>query len=67
MFRVAGLQRSGSLRGGVATLDLRGIRPGTHRLRLQVSDRQEAKNTENVAGLLPNTGVVETTVRIPGR
>ena len=67
VFRVAGLQRSGSLRGGVVTLDLRGIRPGTHRLRLQVSDRQEAKNTENVAGLLPNTRVVQTTVRITGR
>ena len=29
--------------------------PGTHRLRLRVSDYQESKNTENVARILPNT------------
>ncbi|MCC6224450.1 MAG: S8 family serine peptidase [Thermoleophilia bacterium] len=46
----------------VVILDVSGLRPGSHRLRLRVSDRQELKNTENVAGLLPNTRVVETEI-----
>jgi hypothetical protein len=32
----------------------RKLTPGTHRLRVRVSD-QEAKNTENVGPILPNT------------
>ena len=31
------------------------LAPGTHRLRLRVSDYQETKNTENVGPILPNT------------
>ncbi len=59
-----GPPRAGMLdrRRHVAILDVSDLRPGRHRLRLQVSDRQELKNTENVAGLLPNTTVVETTI-----
>lgn len=59
-----GPPRAGTLhrKRHVAILDVSGLRPGRHRLRLQVSDRQELKNTENVAGLLPNTTVVETTI-----
>jgi hypothetical protein len=64
-FRIAGRERRGTLRAGVATLDVSGIRPGSHRLWLQVSDRQEQKNTENVPGILPNTRLVDTTIRIP--
>ncbi len=64
-FRVdGGAERSGRLVGGKVVLPLRGVRPGNHRLTLVVSDRQEAKNTENVPQILPNTRVVETTVRI---
>jgi hypothetical protein len=33
---------------------------GRHRLRVQVSDYQESKNTENVARILPNTRIVST-------
>jgi subtilisin family serine protease len=52
-------------RRDVAVLDVSRARQGRHRLLLQVSDRQEAKNNENVAEILPNTRVVETIVRIP--
>ena len=38
-----------------------GSPPGTHRLRLRVSDYQEAKNTENVGPILPNTRWLTTT------
>ena len=61
-----GFTRQGWLdRRGLAVLDVSDARPGLHRLRLQVSDRQEAKNNENVASILPNTRVLETTIRIP--
>jgi len=39
--------------------------PGMHRLELRVSDRQEAKNNENVPHMLPNTRVVMATIRVP--
>ncbi len=38
--------------------------PGTHRLRMRVSDYQEAKNTENVARILPNTRTTTFTFRV---
>ena len=53
------------VRRSLAALDLSDARSGPHRLRLQVSDRQEAKNNENVARILPNTRVVEVTIRVP--
>jgi branched-chain amino acid transport system permease protein len=46
---------------GVVTISTRGLQPGTHRLRLRVSDYQEAKNTENVGPILPNTRWLTTT------
>ena len=58
---------SGRLAGGLAVLKLPSLRPGRHRLLLSVSDRQEAKNNENVARILPNTRVVETTFVVPAR
>ena len=50
---------------GTATIDLGKSRPGRHRLVILASDRQEAKNTETVAGIRPNTGVLETWVTVP--
>ena len=41
-----------------------GLTPGTHRVRLRVSDYQETKNTENVARILPNTRTLSTTFTI---
>jgi hypothetical protein len=51
--------RSGTIR--IATLELR---PGRHRLRLQLSDHQETRNDENVSSILPNTRVLNTTFTI---
>jgi subtilisin family serine protease len=60
-----GFWRSGSLAGDIATLPVAFARPGMHRLELRVSDRQEAKNNENVPRMLPNTRVVMATIRVP--
>jgi subtilisin family serine protease len=62
-----GLWRSGRLAGSTATLPVAFAGPGRHRLELRVSDRQEAKNNENVARILPNTRVVLATIRVRGR
>jgi subtilisin family serine protease len=50
---------------GLVALDVSGVRPGRYRLVLRVSDRQEAKNNENVASILPNTRTLTTAIRIP--
>lgn len=57
--------QAGRLSGGVAVLELPSLRPGRHRVVLSVADRQEAKNNENVARILPNTRVVRTTFVVP--
>ncbi len=52
---------------GRATILLDGrLRPGRHRLLLEVSDYQEAKNSESVRGILPNTRVLRATFRVTG-
>ena len=53
-----------SYRDGVISVGTRGLSRGTHRLRLQVSDYQETKNTENVGPILPNTRFLSTTFRV---
>jgi hypothetical protein len=45
-------------RGGRVRIPIGSLRGGRHRVVLQVSDRQEAKNMENVPRVLPNTTVV---------
>jgi subtilisin family serine protease len=52
-----------SYRDGVVSVATQGLEPGTHRLRLRVSDVQESKNTENVARILPNTRWITATFR----
>jgi subtilisin family serine protease len=54
-----------SLWRGVVSVDIRALRSGNYPLVLQVSDRQEAKNDENVAGVLPNTRRLRGTIRVP--
>jgi len=49
---------------GIVSIATSALRRGTHRLRLRVSDYQEAKNTENVARILPNTRWLTATFRI---
>jgi hypothetical protein len=51
-------------RPGVISVSTAALSPGTHRLRLRVSDYQEAKNTENVARILPNTRTLVVTFRV---
>jgi subtilisin family serine protease len=60
--------RTGRLSGRVAVLALpERLRPGPHRLLLSVSDRQEAKNNENVPRILPNTTVLRASFVVPAR
>jgi hypothetical protein len=49
-------------RRGVVSIATSRLAPGPHRLRVRVSDYQEAKNTENVARILPNTRTLTTTI-----
>ena len=51
---------------GVVSISTRNLAPGTHRLRLRVSDVQESKNTENVARILPNTRWLTATFHVRG-
>ena len=52
------------LHSGVIAFSTSGLAPGGHRLRLRVSDYQEAKNTENVGPILPNTRTLRITFRV---
>lgn len=54
---VDGRERTERVRAGVLRISTRGLRPGVHRLRIQISDYQESRNTENVPAILPNTRV----------
>ncbi len=58
---VDGRQRPRAVRGGVVRIATGALTRGRHTLRLQVSDFQETRNTENVARILPNTRVLRTT------
>jgi subtilisin family serine protease len=50
------------LAAGAVRVPLQGLRRGRHTLRVTVSDRQEAKNMENVGPILPNTRTLTTSV-----
>jgi len=60
---VDGDTRSVRLARGIASVDVQGLRRGTHTLAFTVSDYQEAKNMENVTRILPNTRVLRATIR----
>jgi hypothetical protein len=62
--RLDGRSVRATYRGGVVSVPTNGLDPGAHRLRLQVSDYQELKNTENVVGVLPNTRILTATITI---
>ena len=53
-----------SFKNGVLRITTKGIFPGAHKLRLQISDFQESRNTENVPPILPNTRVMNATIVI---
>jgi subtilisin family serine protease len=62
--RVDGDEVEATFRNGVVSIPTAELAPGTHRLRIRVSDYQETKNTENVAKILPNTRTLATTFRV---
>ena len=53
--RVGGLRLNARYARGIVMVDVSPLRRGRHALELRVSDHQEAKNNENVGGVLPNT------------
>jgi subtilisin family serine protease len=59
-----GSLRSASFRDGRVRVPLGSLGRGRHRLTLQVSDHQEAKNMENVPRILPNTTTLTTTFSV---
>jgi subtilisin family serine protease len=62
--RVNGRRRSARLRGNVLSIDTRGLRIGTHRLVVRLSDYQETRNNENVSRILPNTRTLSLRFRV---
>jgi hypothetical protein len=65
--RVDGNPRLATWHSGVVRIATGDLKPGKHRLRLQVSDYQESRNMENVPPILPNTRVLTATVAIAPR
>ncbi len=51
--------------GRTAILPLAGVASGSHSLVVRIADRQEAKNDENVASILPNTRELRATIHVP--
>ncbi len=61
---IDGTLRRWTFRGGIISIQTGGLSAGRHELRIRVSDYQEAKNTENVARILPNTRTAVFTFRV---
>jgi hypothetical protein len=61
---VDGSRIGATFRSGVVSIPTSRLEPGTHRLRIRVSDYQESKNTENVARILPNTRWLAATFQV---
>ena len=62
---VDGEERTLSYGNGVVRISVRGLARGRHTLSLTAADYQEAKNNENVRGILPNTRRLQRTFVIP--
>jgi subtilisin family serine protease len=61
---IDGQARTPVFRNGIVRLEAASLAPGTHRVRVFVSDYQETRNTETIAGILPNTRIFTATIRI---
>ena len=59
---IGGEPRKSRLRDGIVSIPTKSLRRGKHALRLQVSDYQESRNTENVPPILPNTRILRATI-----
>ena len=53
--RIDGDERSLTYASGLVRVALNGLPRGSHKLVFTAADYQEAKNNENVRGILPNT------------
>jgi subtilisin family serine protease len=62
--RIDGREARGRFAAGTITIPTAGLRRGRHALRVQLSDYQESRNMENVARILPNTRVLQTTITV---
>jgi subtilisin family serine protease len=63
--RIDGTERSVTYASGLARVSLEGLPRGSHSLAFSAADYQEAKNNENVRGILPNTRKLQRGFRIP--
>jgi hypothetical protein len=63
--RIDGAERSLSYANGLVRVPLKGLARGRHTLAFTAADYQEAKNNENVRGILPNTHKLQRAVTIP--
>jgi subtilisin family serine protease len=63
--RVDGAERHVTYGSGLARVSLEGLARGSHTLIFSAADYQEAKNNENVRGILPNTLKLQRGFRIP--
>jgi len=63
--RVDGQQHPLSYASGLARVSLSGVARGRHTLVFTAADYQEAKNNENVRGILPNTRKLQRAFTIP--
>ena len=62
---VDGEIRSLSYAGGLVRISVKGLARGRHTVDFTAADYQEAKNNENVRGILPNTRKLQRTFVIP--
>jgi subtilisin family serine protease len=62
---VDGEERSISYAAGLVRISLKGLGRGSHTLVFSAADFQEAKNNENVRGILPNTRKLQRAFTIP--
>jgi subtilisin family serine protease len=63
--RVDSEERPISYASGLVRVSLTGLRRGSHTLAFSAADYQEAKNNENVRGILPNTRKLQRGFTIP--
>jgi hypothetical protein len=54
-----------SFASGLVRVSLRGVTRGRHTLTFSAADYQEAKNNENVRGILPNTRTLRAAFVVP--
>src|SRR5829696_1418699 len=59
--QIDGDEHEGRFARGTVTVSTQALSKGRHALRFQISDFQESRNMENVARILPNTRILETT------